>query len=89
VASYSAQQDRTTGAITSYCTWTKGVRLLLPKTDLIGFVCGEEVVGGLVSWSKVEEIAGDLLVPQGMYPERYRVEEFPSDDQLEAITDVG
>ncbi|HWB13229.1 MAG TPA: DUF1444 family protein [Pirellulales bacterium] len=88
VATYSAQQDRTTGAVASFCAWTKGVRSLLPKTDLIGFIAGGEVVGDLVPWSRVEEVAGDLLVPQGTYPERYLVAAFPSEERLAAIRET-
>jgi len=89
VATYSGQQNTETGAVTSYCVWPKGVPTLLPKADLIGFVAGEQLIGDLVPWSKVEEVAGDLMAPQGMYPERYRVEAFPSDKQLAALAASG
>ena len=32
----------------------------------------------MAPWEKVVEAAGDLMTPMGMYPERYRVEAFPS-----------
>ena len=36
-------------------------------------------------WERVAGVAGDLMEPQDLYPERYRVVEFPSDEQLAAI----
>jgi hypothetical protein len=33
----------------------------------------------------VQDIAGDLMQPEGTYPERYRVLDFPSARQLAAI----
>ena len=41
----------------------------------------------MAPWEKVVEAAGDLMTPMDMYPERYRVEEFPSAEQLEAMGD--
>lgn len=32
-----------------------------------------------------DESRGDLMTPMGMYPERYRVEGFPTSDQLAAM----
>jgi hypothetical protein len=34
---------------------------------------------------KVVEIAGDLMTPMDIYPERYRVEGFPTAEQLAAM----
>ena len=39
----------------------------------------------MAPWEKVVEIAGDLMTPMGIYPERYRVEGFPSAEQLAAM----
>jgi hypothetical protein len=33
----------------------------------------------------VREIAGDLMKPVGIYPERYLVDDFPSETQLAAL----
>jgi uncharacterized protein YtpQ (UPF0354 family) len=84
VASYSVVQHKDTGHRISYCEWTKGTISLLPQAEWI-------VLGGgdrkrvMVSWDKVAEIVGDLMTPMGMYPERYRVEGFPTADQLAAM----
>jgi hypothetical protein len=37
------------------------------------------------SWQRVREIAGNLMQPEGTYPERYRVRDFPTAHQLAAI----
>jgi hypothetical protein len=73
------------GRLFSYAVWAGGVsHALLPKTDvlLLGRVDGEPA---MVEWEKVVEVAGDLLEPLDMYPFRYRVREFPSEDQLAAM----
>jgi hypothetical protein len=36
-------------------------------------------------WEHVAAIVGDLLEPMGIYPERYRVRSFPSEEQIVAI----
>lgn len=89
VADCTAKQHSETGEVVSICAWTKGVPTLLPKTDQIGFVVENQVIGEFASWERAAKLVGDLLVPQGMYPERYRVEAFPTDDQLAALTADG
>jgi hypothetical protein len=38
---------------------------------------------GIARWDEVAKAAGDLLVPvEGLYPERYRVKGFPTEEQL-------
>jgi hypothetical protein len=39
----------------------------------------------MVEWRRVMDTAGDLLEPLDMYPFRYRVREFPSEEQLAAM----
>ena len=84
VASFSVVEHKDTGQRISYCVWTKGSRSLLPKTERI-------VLGGpdqepiMVDWDRVVEVVGDLMKPQGIYPERYRVEDFPTVEQLAAM----
>ncbi len=84
VASYSVMQHKETGHRMSFCMWANGLDSLLPRTEriLLGSNDQEPI---MVPWDKVVEIAGDLMAPMGTYPERYRVEEFPSADQLAAM----
>jgi hypothetical protein len=39
----------------------------------------------IVPWDRAAELVGDLLVPQGLVHERYRVERSPSPEQLERL----
>jgi hypothetical protein len=90
VASFSAVQHKETGLITSYSVWSDGVDTLLPETDDIVLLRPDPVadkvdVVATGSFERIRDVAGDLMQPQGTYPERYRVLEFPSPKQLAAI----
>ena len=84
VASYSVMQHKDTGHQLSYCVWTKDTVSLLPQTEWI-VLGGEGQAPIMAPWEKVVEIAGDLITPMGIYPERYRVEGFPTAEQLAAM----
>ncbi len=84
VASYSVMQHKDSGHRTSYCVWTEGTASLLPQVERI-VLGGEDQEPVMAPWEKVVEIVGDLMTPMGMYPERYRVEEFPTAEQLAAM----
>jgi hypothetical protein len=83
VASFSAVEKD--GEVITYCVWSAGVDSLLPRTQKVMFVGGlKSVAAG--DWDRVQEVVGDLMVPvENLYPIRYRVREFPSPEQLEAI----
>ena len=51
----------------------------------IGKRGSEPEVLGAVHWERAQEVVGDLMQPLGMYPERHKVEAFPSDEQLDAM----
>ena len=84
VASYSVMQHKDTGHQISYCVWTKDKISLLPQTERI-VLGGEGQVPIMAPWKKVVEIAGDMMTPMGVYPERHRVEGFPTAAQLAAM----
>lgn len=84
VASYSVMQQRDIGYRLSYCVWTQGVVSLLPQAERI-VLGGEGQAPVMAPWEKVVEIVGDMMTPLGIYPERYRVEGFPTADQLAAM----
>jgi hypothetical protein len=65
--------------------WTEGVLTLLPQADVVIFVRADSSVAGSVPWERVREVAGDLMEPLDMYPKRFRVERFPSPEQLAAL----
>jgi hypothetical protein len=89
VASYSALKRKDTGEIVSYAVWSKDVDTLLPRTDLVHFFVSKGENEGSIAtsadWGCVMRVAGELLEPQGLYPERYRVRRFPSEEQLRLL----
>jgi hypothetical protein len=85
VASYSGITDKATGNMTSYCMWSDGVEALLPETDEVMFATrdnGEIKMAARADWQKVRQLAGHLMEPQELYPERWRVREFPDANLL-------
>ncbi|HYO60062.1 hypothetical protein [Archangium sp.] len=86
VAAYTPYQDEH-GRSLSYAVWLKGVDAILPRTEVIFFMdpaLGPEALPvGIARWEEVARAAGQLLAPvEGLYPERYRVKGFPSEEQL-------
>jgi len=63
---------------------------LLPKTDLIAFFDPAKPESqrmlGLGRWEDVMRIAGDLFLDTQMFPARFYVSKFPTDEQLFART---
>jgi hypothetical protein len=85
VASYSGV-EKSDGEVVSYCVWGEGVDSLLPVTQKVAIMkAGQERPVALGSWSRVVEVAGDLLEPTDHYPARFRVRRLPDDTALDAI----
>jgi uncharacterized protein YtpQ (UPF0354 family) len=84
VASYSVIQDKETGKLINICVWADGAVTLLPRTEqiVLGTRGGSPTVA---AWDTVAAVAGELMTPLDMYPERYRVTEFPNLEQLAAL----
>jgi hypothetical protein len=86
VASFSALKKNDTGEVRSYCVWSEGVVALLPQTDDIMFFrptsSGDGVIVATATWEQARAVLGERMKPAGLYPERYRVEGFPSAEQL-------
>ncbi len=89
VAEYMWGEWRATGEPASFSTWSEGVVALLPQTEHVALMRPDQRKGwsgmGVFPWERVAAVAGGLMRAQGLYPERYRVEEFPSADQLEKL----
>ncbi len=67
----------------TYATWTKTVVTLLPKCDFVVFIDLDGARAPMrVAWADAHAVVGAVMKPYGCYPERYRVDEFPSDAQL-------
>jgi hypothetical protein len=84
VASFSIVQHPETGHFMTYCVCPKDVLALLPRTDRIAFVQdGEKPL--MAAWDRVVEVMGDSMTPLDTYPQRFRVSDFPSEEQLTAM----
>jgi hypothetical protein len=74
----------------SCCTWTEGVPSLLPRTDIVSLVefdsCGNPSKATFARWEALSEVVEGLRKPvDGLYPERFLVDQFPTPEQLGAI----
>lgn len=84
VASFSAMRNEETQKLRSFCVWSP-VDSLLPRTQLVMFAGGEGMVAS-GEWEHVVSIVGHLMVPdENYYPTRFRVTEFPNEEQLAEI----
>ncbi len=84
VSSFSVMQHKLSAQRVNYCVWTAGEISLLPRTERVIFGgAGQETV--MAAWDKVVEVVGHLMTPTDMYPERWRVETFPSAEELAAM----
>jgi hypothetical protein len=92
-SSFSAVET-SSGQLFSYCLWTEGTDVMLPRTDILVFgrpaAHAEEgnrqleiIASG--SWEKVQAICGDRLEITDHYPLRYRARSFPSASELVKI----
>jgi hypothetical protein len=88
VGSYTLNQ-RETGGYESYSVWSKTIPTLLPKTDLVAFFDPTKPESqrklGLGKWDDVMRIAGGLLLDTQMFPARFYVSKFPTDEQLAGV----
>lgn len=75
-----AEKDR---QIVSTCTWIDAP-CVIPETDRVMFFRSQEE-NWLVAWDDVVASVGDLMAPTDFYPPRYRVEGFPTPEQLAAM----
>jgi hypothetical protein len=85
VASVLLTTDEATRVTASLCTWTEGVPTLLPRTDQIAFVSPgeteEETRIVRVPWEHATSVMREAMKPQGLVPERWFVDRFPTADE--------
>jgi hypothetical protein len=93
VASVLAVQNKQTGRISTIGVWGDGVPTLLPRTDYVAFMTQnpESPVpkDRHVEWELVRQIAGELMEPTDLYPLRWHVKSFPTDEQIRALYKLG
>jgi hypothetical protein len=85
VASFSGLQDEG-GHVLNYAVWPKGVNALLPHTDVVAIMRNEDEPV-IAEFDKVLATVGHLMELLDMYPPRYRVKGFPSDEELAVLAD--
>ncbi len=90
IASFLAFEKKETGHVRSVASWSETVDTLLPKVDSVVFnvPVGEERCRtlGEAPWDRVVEVVGHKMTrEEGLYPERYRVQEFPTDREIAAL----
>jgi len=83
IASFSVMESNK--GLSSYCLWNPGVKSILPKTELVLFVDEESHEAKSVSWETVQEHVGYMMEPLDVYPPRYRVLNFPDQNELEKM----
>jgi hypothetical protein len=89
VATFTGLQNKETGDAHSYCSWTKDVQTLLPKTDEVFFGDldrpeGRQTVGRF-AWDVVWHHCHELMEPTEHVLPRFRVRSFPTPAQFEAM----
>jgi hypothetical protein len=81
---HMVMENKETGHQVTFGVWSKDVLTLLPHTDKIAFVQdGKDPV--MADWNRAVTVVGDLLKPMDVHPERFRVSEFPTEEQLAAM----
>lgn len=75
----------------SATVWTKGIRNLLPRTDVISFVDASrfQVEVPNCPWDKAKEVVRSLIAPVAGYPERFLVTEYPTPEQLVELREAS
>lgn len=90
VADFAVGKSDKANQSISAAQWIKDFDISLPKTDFILLLSstevGKDTVGKMVSWDEAWKTVGHFMKEeQGIYPPRYRVAQFPSQAQLDAM----
>lgn len=85
VSDIEIEDGRTTFERFSWCDWKEGLPALLPRAERIRFLPTNAADSFFVPWDAAHNVLGKLMEPLGLYPERYRVSAFPSNDDLDLL----
>lgn len=89
VGSVLLATDPASGETTTVCSWTDGVPSLLPRADQIAFVSPGETEEAsrilYVPWDDAATVMSGAMTAQGIVPERWRVDRFPTEDEQAAL----
>jgi hypothetical protein len=58
---------------------------LLPQAHRVGFYDPDAEASVMAEWDRVRAVVGDLMQPTDYWPPRFRVREFPTAEQLQAM----
>jgi hypothetical protein len=85
IATFRAQRNESSGALSSFCSWSEGIVQKIPPVDRVGFV-GEGANGpaliGFAEWGDVVRVMRDAMQPTNDYPPRYATSGFPNESEL-------
>jgi hypothetical protein len=84
-ATYKAVQNEQTGQLSTYSVWAGDITSWLPQTDMLAFMRHPGDKPRMFQWDRVVEVAGHLMEPLDMHPPRFKVSEFPSEEQFAAM----
>lgn len=88
VANYMLFQDQS-GKLHSVATLTNGVPTFIPKADEIAFVKSEKE-STIVEWDAAAEVLGARMKSvEGLWPLRWFVDYFPTDEELAKMEAMG
>ncbi len=80
VATYSVleRDDK----VLSFSVWSKSVPTWLPKTDCVGLFDPEVNSHRFIRWEKLQNIVGSMMEPLDLFPLRWYVNDFPTEEQI-------
>lgn len=85
VASSRLREREESGRFVSWTTWSRGVVALLPEVDEVGFYDADSQEARMADWSAVRRVLGQRMQATEHCPARWRVDSFPSRDELMAM----
>ncbi|HEY6373182.1 MAG TPA: hypothetical protein VIX37_21585 [Candidatus Sulfotelmatobacter sp.] len=90
VANYTVY-ERNDGTVYSLCVWSNDVDSTLPRAECIGFVGSVEDQDMFVlRWDAAMPVVGSRLEEEtSLVPVRYRVRQFPNDEQIAQLRQLA
>jgi hypothetical protein len=64
-------------------SWAKGITSWLPRTEQLAFFDPATKVVRVASWDSAQRIVGGLMTPLDLYPPRWSVSGFPTEEQFD------
>lgn len=87
VANHAPMQDRRSGRTFCMTFWADGLASLLPRADVIAFKTATEVI--VVPWDAALPVVQHRMTQTEHYPVRFRVDSFPSVEELDRLRAVA